>query len=449
MLSSRSLFAVSVNLSSLCLMTSLTLVSTQACAASGLLDLYTLALEKDAQLQQAQAQYLADKETVTQARSFLLPNVSLQASYQHNDYSTDKVPFGTQSVNQQKLLISQPLYDASAELRYDQSQQQLSLSELSLKQQEQTLILRLAQAYFDVLRAEQLFRLTSVQVSAIALQKDKIAEGVKVGLTNPVDHLEVQARYDLAEADRIQAETQVINTREALERLIGQASGQLKTLPLTTQLAIHQQTPQQVADGYEKNNLAVQMGKIKLSLAEQEIAVQKTGHYPVVSAQASLSNLDNQYLTQSPYPGQYQTNSVSLQLSLPIYSGGLVQSREQQAEHLKTVQKASLQQTQEQTRLDLLTLSKTLNSSQSRLQALRQAVKSSEAFLLAAEEGHRVGMRELVDVLNARTNLSKAQQDLSNALYDDVLNRVKLHFTQGTLSLEALRYIEAYLTDPA
>jgi outer membrane protein len=422
---------------------------TSVFAAAGLLDLYALALSKDAQLQQAQAQYLADQEMVNQANSLLLPNVSAQASYQYNDYSTKSVPFGMQSVNQQKVVVSQPLYDAGISLRYDQAKQQIMLSELSLKQEEQSLILRLAQAYFDVLRAEQLLILTEVQASAIALQRNKIAEGVKVGLTNPVDQLEVQARYDLSEADRINAETQVINTREALERLIGQQASTLKRLPLTTKLTNNPQSAQIIADTYEQNNLSVQMGKIRLELADKDIAVQKSAHYPSLSAQATLMNTDNQYLSQSHYPGQYQTNSLAVQLSVPIYTGGLVDSRTQQAEHLRSVQRAGLQQTQEQTRLNLLSLSKTLQTNQARLQALRQAVKSGEAFLVAAEEGHRVGMRELVDVLNARTNLSKAQQDLANALYDDVLNRFRLYSAQGNLSLESLRQIEVYLVDPA
>lgn len=429
----------------------LTLVATglpmmNVSASTGLLALYELALDKDAQLQQAQAQYLADQEIVKQARSFLLPNVSAQASYQHNDYSSKTVPFGTQSANQQKLVVSQALYDASAELRYEQAKQQVTLSALSLKQEEQLLILRLAQAYFDVLRAEQLLTLTQVQSSAIALQRDKIAEGVKVGLTNPVDQLEVQARYDLAEADRINADTQVINTREALERLIGQHPGSLKSLPLDVKLAKIEQSAQNIADSYEQNNLTVQFNKIKLEISDKDIDVQKAGHYPTLSAQATLLNTDNQYLTQLPYPSQYQTNSVALQLSVPLYAGGLVSSKTQQAEQLRAVQRASLQRAQEQARLDLLSLSKTLQSNQTRLQALRQAVKSGEAFLTAAEEGHRVGMRELVDVLNARTTLSKAQQDLANALFDDVLTRFRLYSAQGNLTLEALRQIESYLT---
>lgn len=431
----------------------LTLVATSlpmmnASASAGLLELYELALEKDAQLQQAQAQYLADQEVVKQAKSLLLPNVSAQASYQHNDYSTQSVPFGTQSASQQKLVVSQALYDASAELRYEQAQQQVNLSALSLKQEEQLLILRLAQAYFDVLRAEQLLTLTQVQSSAIALQRDKIAEGVKVGLTNPVDQLEVQARYDLAEADRINADTQVINAREALERLIGQPPNNLKSLPLDVNLTKIEQSPQSIADSYEQNNLTVQFNKIKLDLAEKDIEVQKAGHYPTLSAQATLLNTDNQYLAQQRYPNQYQTNSVALQLSVPLYAGGLVSSKTQQAEHLRAVQRAGLQRAQEQARLDLLSLSKTVKNNQTRLQALRQAVKSGESFLTAAEEGRRVGMRELVDVLNARTTLSKAQQDLANALYDDVLARFRLSSAQGNLTLDALRQIESYLTQP-
>ncbi len=417
-------------------------------AASGLIDLYALAVEKDTQLQQAQAQYLADQQMITQAKSLLLPNVSAQASYQYNDHSIPNVPFGMQSVAQQKLLISQPLYDARASLGYEQAQETLQLSELALKQQEQSLILRLAQAYFDVLRAEHVLILTDVQASAIALQRDKIAEGVKVGLTNPVDQLEVQARYDLADAERIHASTQVITSREALARLIGQPPAGLKTLPLTAKISVDPQPLTERLAQYEQNNLAVQMGKVKLALSEKDVAIQKAGHHPTLSAQASFTNLNNAYLQQTNFPNQYQTNSIALQLTLPIYSGGLVNSKTLQAEHLRDAQQANVRHTQEQTRLDLISLSKTLLSNQSRLQALRQAVKSGEAFLLAAEEGHRVGMRELVDVLNARSNLSRAQQDLANALYDDVISRFRLYAAQGNLSMDVLRHIETHLIDP-
>jgi outer membrane protein len=193
-----------------------------------------------------------------------------------------------------------------------------------------------------------------------------------------------------------------------------------------------------------QGNLNLRLNQGKVQASEQQVNASRAAHYPTVSLQASISNLDSR--TQF-FNAPYQTNSIGVVVNMPLYSGGLVTSQVRQAEQQRLAAQAGLRYADEQAKLDVLSLAKTVQMAQSRLQALRQAVTSNEAFLQAAEEGNRVGLKSLVDVLNARTLLYKAKQDLANALFDDVQNRLSLRAAQGALARDDLASIERYLRD--
>lgn len=425
----------------------LVFVSGSVAAAEGLLSLYDLAEQRDAQLQQAQAQYAADQELLNQAKSVLLPNVSAQLNYQQNDYS-QPVFMAAKENQQQKLQLNQPLFDAASFARYEQAKSLVEQAETVYLLSQQQLMLRLSQAYFEVLKAQQLLSFAQAQLASTEKQRDQIDAGVKVGLTNPIDLLEVQARYDMALADVSQANSQLTISQENLSRLIGQPLPLLKSLALTTQLPGLAETPEQLSKEQSQSNLAVRLNQHKLQASEQQVTASRAAHYPTVSLQASMSNLDAKLSQPSPlisYP--YQTNSIGVVVNVPLYSGGLVNSQVRQAEQQRAAAQAGLRYADEQARLDVLSLAKTVTMSQYRLQALRQAVVSNEAFLQAAEEGNRVGLKSLVDVLNARTLLYKAKQDLANVLFDDVQNRLSLRAAQGVLSRDDLVGVERFLRD--
>lgn len=421
----------------------LSLASSQVFAAEGLLGLYDLAAQKDAQLQQAQAQYAADQELLNQAKSVLLPTISAQASYQQNDYSIP-VPIAAKETQQQKLQLNQPLFDAASFARYEQAKSLVEQAETVYLLSQQQLMLRLSQGYFDVLKAQQLLTFAQSQLASTEKQRDQIDAGVKVGLTNPIDLLEVQARYDMALADVTQANNQLAISQENLSRLIGQPLPLLKNLALTTQLPGLAETPEQLSREQTKTNLTVRLNQGKLQASEQQVNATKAAHYPTLSLQAAVTNLDSR--TQF-FNAPYQTNSIGVVLNVPLYAGGLVSSQVRQAEQQRVAAQAGLRYADEQAKLDVLSLAKTVTMTQSRLQALRQAVVSNEAFLQAAEEGNRVGLKSLVDVLNARTLLYKAKQDLANALFDDVQNRLNLRAAQGVLAREDLAGVERFLRD--
>jgi len=434
--------------SSLLMVLSGLLVTGSAHSAVGLMALFEQAQSQDAKLAQAKAQLQADQEIINQAKAVLMPTISGQIAYQQNDFSKTVFMAAKESL-QEKLVLNQSLFDASAWARYDQAKSLVQQSLLQYQLSEQDLVLRLSQAYFDVLRSQQLLALAISQKESTGKQRDKISEGVRVGLTNPVDLLEVQARYDLAESDEINGQNQLSVASEALARLIRTTNvPSLKTLALDTVLPPLADKPAALADQYGDKNLAVKLGEQKLTVSEYEVDAQRAGHYPTLSLQGSIGNQDgvlSSSATSSPYP--YQTNSIGLVLNMPLYAGGMVNSQVRKAEHLRLANQEGLRYSKEQARLDILTLAKTVVLGQSRLAALRNAVKSNEAFLAAAEEGNRVGMKDLVEVLNARTQLLKAKQDLANALYDDVMNRLRLKSVQGQLSSDDLAGIEAYLRD--
>jgi len=432
-----------VSLASFLIALTVLATTTRALAAEGLLSLYDKAEQRDAQLQQAQAQFAADQELLNQAKALLLPSLSAQVSYQKNDYSIP-VPIAAKESQQQKIQLTQPLFDAAIFARYEQAKSLVEQAETLYMLTQQQLMLRLSQAYFDVLKAQQMLSFAQAQLTSTQKQRDQIDAGVKVGLTNPIDLLEVQARYDMALADVSQANNQLAISQENLARFIGQSVPRLKNLALTTQLPSLNASAEQLSQEQSQDNLTVRLNQRKLLASEQQVNATRAAHYPTVSLQASLSNLDAK--TQfSPSP--YQTNSIGVVVNVPIYTGGLVSSQVRQAEQQRLAAQQGLRYADEQSRLDVLSLAKTVQMAQSRLQALRQAVVSNEAFLQAAEEGNRVGLKSLVDVLNARTLLYKAKQDLANTLFDDVQNRLSLRAAQGVLARDDLASIERYLRD--
>lgn len=419
------------------------LSSSQVYAAEGLLSLYDLAAQRDAQLQQAQAQFAADQELLNQAKSVLLPTISAQASYQQNDYSIP-VPIAAKESQQQKLQLNQPLFDAASFARYEQAKSIVQQAETVYLLSQQQLMLRLSQSYLDVLKGQQLLSFAQAQLASTEKQRDQIDAGVKVGLTNPIDLLEVQARYDMALADVSQATNLLTISQENLARLIGQPVPVLKSLALDTRLPSLMESPEQLSQTGAQGNLNLRLNQRKVQASEQQVNATRAAHYPTVSLQASMSNLDSR--TQF-FNSPYQTNSIGVVVNVPLYAGGMVTSQVRQAEQQRLAAQAGLRYADEQAKLDVLSLAKTVQMAQSRLQALRQAVTSNEAFLQAAEEGNRVGLKSLVDVLNARTLLYKAKQDLANALFDDVQNRLSLRAAQGALAREDLASIERYLRD--
>lgn len=419
------------------------LSSSQVYAAEGLLSLYDLAAQRDAQLQQAQAQFAADQELLNQAKSVLLPTISAQASYQQNDYSIP-VPIAAKESQQQKLQLNQPLFDAASFARYEQAKSIVQQAETVYLLSQQQLMLRLSQSYLDVLKGQQLLSFAQAQLASTEKQRDQIDAGVKVGLTNPIDLLEVQARYDMALADVSQATNLLTISQENLARLIGQPVPVLKSLALDTKLPSLMESPEQLSQTGAQGNLNLRLNQRKVQASEQQVNATRAAHYPTVSLQASMSNLDSR--TQF-FNSPYQTNSIGVVVNVPLYAGGMVTSQVRQAEQQRLAAQAGLRYADEQAKLDVLSLAKTVQMAQSRLQALRQAVTSNEAFLQAAEEGNRVGLKSLVDVLNARTLLYKAKQDLANALFDDVQNRLSLRAAQGALVRDDLASIERYLRD--
>ncbi len=419
------------------------LSSSQVYAAEGLLSLYDLAAQRDAQLQQAQAQFAADQELLNQAKSVLLPTISAQASYQQNDYSIP-VPIAAKESQQQKLQLNQPLFDAASFARYEQAKSLVQQAETVYLLSQQQLMLRLSQSYLDVLKGQQLLSFAQAQLASTEKQRDQIDAGVKVGLTNPIDLLEVQERYDMALVDVSQATNLLAISQENLARLIGQPVPVLKSLALDTRLPSLMESPEQLSQTGAQGNLNLRLNQRKVQASEQQVNATRAAHYPTVSLQASMSNLDSR--TQF-FNSPYQTNSIGVVLNVPLYAGGMVTSQVRQAEQQRLAAQAGLRYADEQAKLDVLSLAKTVQMAQSRLQALRQAVTSNEAFLQAAEEGNRVGLKSLVDVLNARTLLYKAKQDLANALFDDVQNRLSLRAAQGALVRDDLASIERYLRD--
>ncbi|MBE0493916.1 MAG: TolC family outer membrane protein [Thiomicrospira sp.] len=415
-------------------------------AAPGLVDIYQMALLHDAQLAQARARYEAEREIMTQARSLLLPKVDARASLQQNESNLDGNSGSDQvlSVN-----LEQPLFNREAFSRYDQAKYQLESSEITYRLAQQSLIERVSSVYFDVLLAEQNLALATSKQEADKIQWEKAQASSDVGLASRTDVLQTRSAYDLSISARINAENSLDSAYEAMTKLTGKSVNQIKQLVLDVALPNLNMDKTALELKAESDNLQVRLAQQNFLVASEEVEAQKSGHWFNVSLNAQISDSSYSGYGTGSTRRDNQNTSVGITLNVPLYRGGATSSQVSEARFNSQAANISVRDAREQARLDARVQAQNLGRGYSLVLALREAVKSSEAFLEAAEEGYRVGLRNLIDVVTARANLFDAQSNLAEALHNVLLTQLRLQNTLGELNVDHLRQIDQLLSNPA
>ncbi len=421
----------------------------QTSSAADLMDIFTMSLKSDPQLLAQAASRLATNELDAQAQARFLPEVTFGANTGRvwQDTSSQVTSNGKFDYNSHgyTLSITQPVYRKENFVLQHQADIAIESAEASYIIAEQDLILRVAESYFDLLARQDDLMFAKAEREAISKQLEQMNERFEVGIATITDVVESQAAYDLANAEVISAENELANSKERLREVSGTYQDDLAILKQETPLV--SPVPENIEEWTTvaiKQNPSLWVANSAVEDAGQNIELQKAGHHPTLDIVGQKSYDSQRQISLGGSVKSHQ-DSLSLQLNVPIYSGGSVVSQTRQA----TYQLDQAMQQQEQQRRTVMRQSREayngVMSGISRVKALRQAVVSGEKALESTEAGYEVGTRTTVDVLDSRRDLFAALRDYANARYQYILSTLRLKQAAGTITVNDLQEINQWL----
>ena len=426
-----------------------------AAAAENLTQVYQDARGYDAQYGAARQALQAGLERLPQGRALLLPSLNLTAnttrSHLESDSKDEKLQQSFErDVNSYgyALTFTQPLYRRQNWLQADQGELQAKQAEFSFGQAGQDLILRAAQAYFDVLAAQDTLALVRAQKTAIAEQLAQAKRNFEVGTATITDTHEAQARYDLAVAQEISAQNDVEVRRRALQQLTGKEYAELKGLRPDVKLAPPEPNDMQSwVDLAEKQSYSVLVQDAAVEIARLEAQRNSAAHHPTLDLVASHS-YTSQTASQISATGtgsEVNNSSVGLQLSVPLYQGGGLSSREREAAYNLERARQELENARRTSALATRQAYLAVINGIAQISALQQALVSSQSALQSNRLGYEVGVRINIDVLNAQQQVFSTQRDLAVARYNTITNFLRLKAAAGGLREQDLEEVSRAL----
>ncbi len=416
--------------------------------ATDLMQVYRDALANDAKFSAARAQYEAGQEKVVQGRAGLLPQIGLGADTTWND--TNLKPKGgvsndyTYNSNGYGVQLTQPLFRWQNWVQFKQGELQTALADTQFGIARQDLVLRVAEAYFNVLNAQDALDAVTQLRTAAAEQLELAKTSFEVGTVTITDVHEAQSRFDLASAQEIAAQNQLEVARQTLAQVIGKQPEPLAGL--REGVALQRPQPENIADwvaAAESGSFGVQAQQLAREIAAREVERARAGHLPTVDIVAS-HGVNNR---PQPSTDRSEATTIGLQLNLPLYAGGRVSSVSREAAALRMKADADLEDARRSAALAARQSWLGVTSGMAQVKALEAARVSSLSALEANKLGYEVGVRINIDVLNAQTQLADTLQQLSRARYDTLLAQLRLKAAAGTLGEDDVAAINALLTE--
>ena len=423
-----------------------------AAQGADLLAVYRDAITYDAQFASARAALDAGREKLPQGKSGLLPTVGLSANSSWNEVDTTRRLSGATATNTQynnngwTLSLSQPLFRWQNWVAYTQAELAVAQAEAQFGLAKQELIVRAAQAYFDVLLAQDALATAQTQKAAIAEQLESAKRNFEVGTATITDSHEAQARYDLTSAQEIAALNDLTVKQQALRAVIGKEPEGLKRLKLGVQLIGPQ--PDDInkwVELAETQSASVRIYSALFEIATREIEKQRAGHYPTLDLVASRgrSSASNSTTLGTGYDSD--SSAIGLQLSIPIFSGGVTVSKDREAVALKEKAAAELENARRTAALNARQAYLGVSSGLAQVKAYEAALTSSQSALDSNKLGYEVGVRINIDVLNAQSQLYDTPQKLAKARLDTLGALLKLKAAAGSLGEDDVAAINALL----
>ncbi len=414
-----------------------------ACAAAcfpaqaiDLLNVYRDALVSDAVYLAARNQYNATRERLPQARAGYLPLITGTATAFRNDVNLEIAQDQRYSTHTFAVTLTQPVFRMQNWIAISQADKQVLQAQAAFGFQGQELILRAGQAYFDVLLAQDNVALSGAQKSAISEQLAQAKRNFEVGTSTIVDTLEAQARYDQAVAKEIADRNDLEVKKRALTVLLGKLPDGLT--PVRDPLVLAEPTPANIEDwvkAAQDASFSVAVARAGYEIARQEVDRQRAGHLPTVDLIANYGNAYNPLNAVPDVVGpNVKTGTVGLSLSVPIFQGGLTQSRVREAVALRDKAEQDLENTQRAVAQSVRQQFLNVTSGIAQVKALEQALTSTQSQLDSTILGRDVGVRTSVDVLNAQQQVFQTRRDLQQARYSYLMNTLRLKAAAGLLA---------------
>ena len=400
---------------------------------------YQAAHANDASIRAARATADASRERLPQARAQRLPNVSLSAARTSNDLtSKTQNVLGQPVTNQnqyysgsQTLSVRQPLYRPYLGALVRQAQAQVEDADASLERDEQSLVTRVAEAYFDALLASDQLGLIGAQKKNYATQLDAARKGFAAGSGTRTDVDEAQARVDLILAQELEAQQNVEFTRRRLEVLMGQPAQALAVLDVA-RFAPRAPVPVSVEAWIERAEQAspeMLALRAQVEAARLEIDKAQSGHKPTLDLVGQWSRTNSDSVTS--VNSRYDNKSLGLQLSVPLYAGGYVSSTVRQAVAMHERARETLEAARRDLGVRVHRELRGMTEGVLRIGALEQAVRSTEQAVLSNKKSFGAGLRTTLDVLNAEQQNTVALRDLAQARYLYLLSSLRLQSLVG------------------
>ncbi|UDM62636.1 outer membrane channel protein TolC [Pseudoalteromonas piscicida] len=425
--------------------------------AEDLLQVYDIATANDPTVLKAKAQADAQKYAQDQALGVLLPQLGFQMSYtdvtsegalneQHD--GTGYTMFESDSDTfQRSISLNQTIFNMASWQGLSIAEKRAMQASTQYEQQKQTLIVRIAEGYFNVLSALDSLEFVQAEKRAIERQLEQTKQRYEVGLTAITDVHEARAQFDRAVADEIIASNAVETARETLRTITGKYHAKLDKL--NTEKFSTVKPTQNTNDFIEiakAKNLDLQVAKSAVDIAKDQIDLAQSGHYPTLNLNATYSDSLADSAGRQHAPRSDRT-SVGLTLDVPIYTGGRTVAATDQARANFVASSEDMEAAMRNMTRSVITSYNQVVSDVATYRALEQAVVSAESALQATEAGFDVGTRTIVDVLVSTQNLYNAKRNLADIRYRYVLSSLRLKQAAGTLSRTDLEAINQGLIE--
>ncbi|ENJ1750012.1 efflux RND transporter outer membrane protein VpoC [Vibrio parahaemolyticus] len=417
--------------------------------ADSLAEIYDLAKQNDPQLLSVAAQRDRAFEAITSSRSALLPQINLTAGYNltRGDTEYDSNLIGDVSNDSNALTagvnFSQELYNRASWITLDTAEKSARQADATYAAAQQGLILRVSQAYFEVLRAQDNLVFVRAEKAAVGRQLEQTKQRFEVGLSAITDVHDAQAQYDAVLADEVLAENDLINSYESLREITGQEHKNLNVLDTNRFSATRTNSPAEtLIDEAKTKNLSLLSARISQDIARDNISLASSGHLPTLSLDGGYNYGDT---SNSARDNTTDNFNIGVNLAVPLYTGGNVTSQTKQAEFAYVAASEELEAQYRSVVKDVRAQNNNINASIGALKAYEQSVVSARSALEATEAGFDVGTRTIVDVLDATRRLYDANKNLSDARYNYILSVLQLRQAVGTLSEQDILDVDAGL----
>jgi outer membrane protein len=439
-----------------------------AAPAKDLVGVFEDAVRNDPVIRQADANRLAAREARPQAWAAVLPQLNGTAGATGDHNAGEQPFFGTgpngtplvttapavvdTTTKKWALNLQQNLFSWANWMALKAAGREVAQAEATYQAAEQQLILRVAQAYFNVLAAEDGLEANQASLEAISRQLDQANKRFDVGLIAITDVQEAKAARDTAAAAVIAAKRTLATSEDQLQEITGQKYGQLAKpgadMPLKSPEPADQSRWVNIS---LEQNLSLISSRLGAEIARDNVRVAVGGHLPTLDLVAGRSYQrqgvnENFAGERFGYDSYFNDRQIGLQLTVPIFSGGFTQSKVRQTQYLWIAAKEAVVQSSRATERQARDAYLGVISGMARVQALRQALESSQTALKATEAGYEVGTRTAVDVLNSRKTLVQAKTDYSASRYDYIVSVLQLRLAAGNLDRPQLTEINGYLT---